>query len=97
MGCFIIAGIIGRHGAACLLQGDTDGSSDSSRTACNNCYPAQCILPRLKTICAALAFRSVPRHGERNAHAAADAQGGQALLGIAAFHFVQQRYEHARA
>src|SRR5581483_6579037 len=33
-------------------------------------------------------------HG--NAHAAADAQRRQALLGSAALHFVQQRYQNAR-
>src|SRR5690349_13248932 len=34
-------------------------------------------------------------HG--NAHAAADAQGREALLGIALLHLVQQGHEHARA
>ena len=33
----------------------------------------------------------------RDAHAAADAQGGETLLGIALLHFVQQRHQHARA
>src|SRR5262245_55070658 len=34
-------------------------------------------------------------HG--NAHAAADAQGGKSLLGVAPLHLEQQRVEHARA
>ncbi len=34
-------------------------------------------------------------HGD--AHAAADAQGGEALLGFALAHFMQQRGEHAGA
>ena len=33
----------------------------------------------------------------RDAHAAADAERGEALLGVAALHFVQQRRQHARA
>ena len=35
--------------------------------------------------------------GHRNAHAAADAQRGQPLLGVALDHFVQQTDEHATA
>src|SRR6202035_5017784 len=33
----------------------------------------------------------------RNAHAAADAQRGEALLGIALLHLVKQRHQHAGA
>ena len=40
---------------------------------------------------------SVAFHAHGDAHAAADAQGGQALLGVAALHLEQQRIEHARA
>src|SRR5258708_5845143 len=36
-------------------------------------------------------------HAHRNAHAAADAQGGEAFLSVAPLHFVQQRDQHARA
>ncbi|RAS15973.1 hypothetical protein DFO50_105130 [Microvirgula sp. AG722] len=32
---------------------------------------------------------------QRHAHAAADAQRGQALAGFAALHFMQQRHQHA--
>src|SRR6266851_9048364 len=38
---------------------------------------------------------SIPRDAHRDAHAAADAQRGEALLGIALLHFVQQRDQHA--
>src|SRR5580700_10470932 len=40
----------------------------------------------------ALAF-----HAHRNAHAAADAQGGEAFLGVALAHLVEQRHQHAGA
>ena len=36
-------------------------------------------------------------HAHRNAHAAADAQRGEALLGVAPLHLVEQRHQHARA
>src|SRR6267154_486133 len=35
-------------------------------------------------------------HAHRDAHAAADAERGEALLGIAPLHLVQQRHQHAR-
>src|SRR5436305_8671905 len=41
--------------------------------------------------------RSIAREAHRDAHAAADAQRGEALLGIALLHLVQQGYQHARA
>ena len=40
---------------------------------------------------------SLTLHAHGNAHAAADAQRGEAFLGIALLHFVEQRHEHARA
>src|SRR6516225_9375408 len=40
---------------------------------------------------------SVACEAHGNAHAAADAERGKALLGIAFLHFVQQGHEHARA
>src|ERR1700745_1325852 len=40
---------------------------------------------------------SVACDAHRDAHAAADAQRGEALLGIALLHLVQQRDQHARA
>ena len=40
---------------------------------------------------------SVARETHRNTHAAADAERGEAFLGIALLHFVQQRHQHARA
>ena len=42
-------------------------------------------------------YRSVASDTHRNTHAAADAERGEALLGIALLHFVQQGHEHARA
>ena len=42
-------------------------------------------------------FGSVALDAHGDAHAAADAQRGEALLGVAALHLVQQRVEHARA
>src|ERR1700744_6521287 len=39
----------------------------------------------------------VAREAHGDAHAAADAERGEALLGIALLHFVQQRDQHARA
>src|SRR5450759_5189786 len=40
---------------------------------------------------------SVACNAHGDAHAAADAQSGEALLGIALLHFMQQRHQHARA
>src|SRR6476661_2349437 len=42
-------------------------------------------------------LKRLPFDAERDAHAAADAESGEALLGAAALHFMQQRREHARA
>src|SRR6267154_3623022 len=39
----------------------------------------------------------VALHAHGDAHAAADAERGQALLGVALLHLVEQRGEHARA
>src|SRR4051812_2105066 len=39
----------------------------------------------------------IPRNTERDAHAAADAQSGEAFLGVAALHLVQQGGQDARA
>src|ERR1700744_3796633 len=41
--------------------------------------------------------RSVPCNTHSNTHATADAQRGEALLGVALFHLVQQRHQHAGA
>src|SRR3954471_15040360 len=41
--------------------------------------------------------RSIACEAHRDAHAAADAQRGEALLGIALLHLMQQRHQHARA
>ena len=40
---------------------------------------------------------SVACNAHRNTHAAADAQRGEAFLGVALLHLEQQRGEHARA
>src|SRR5215213_2028086 len=40
---------------------------------------------------------SLPLHAHRDAHAAADAERGEALLGVALLHLEQKRGEHARA
>src|SRR5438270_2613613 len=45
----------------------------------------------------ASAARSVACKAHGDAHAATDAQRGKTLLGIAFLHFVEQRYENARA
>ena len=44
---------------------------------------------------AAVSLVACDAHGDT--HAAADAQRGEALLGIALLHFMQQRHQHARA
>src|SRR4029077_17384166 len=41
--------------------------------------------------------RCLSLHAHRNAHAAADAQCGETLLGIALAHLVEQRHQHAGA
>src|SRR4029079_7169807 len=41
--------------------------------------------------------RSIPLDAHGDAHAAADAQRGEALFGIALLHLVQQRHQHASA
>ena len=38
---------------------------------------------------------SLPLHTQRDTHAAADAQGSKAALGVAGGHFMQQRHQHA--
>src|SRR5512139_3216097 len=43
----------------------------------------------------AFALSALHTHGD--AHAAADAERGKTLLGVAALHLVQQRGQHARA
>src|SRR5262245_30705917 len=43
-----------------------------------------------------LILRSVARDAHGDAHAAADAQRRQALLGVALLHLVEQRHENAR-
>src|ERR1700692_1376470 len=43
------------------------------------------------------AARLVACNAHRNTHAATDAQGGEALLGIALLHLVEQRHQHAGA
>src|SRR5262245_29458300 len=40
---------------------------------------------------------SIARYAHGHAHAAADAQGGKPLVGVAALHLKQQRVEHAPA
>src|SRR5215208_2033462 len=40
---------------------------------------------------------SLPLHAHGDAHAAADAERGEALLGVALLHLEQKRGEHARA
>src|SRR4051794_9159594 len=40
---------------------------------------------------------SIACDAHRDAHAAADAQRGEALLGVALLHLVQQGHQHARA
>src|SRR6476619_5944282 len=41
--------------------------------------------------------RSIPLDAHGDAHAAADAERGEALFGIALLHLVQQRHQHASA
>src|SRR5262249_43251692 len=41
--------------------------------------------------------RRLPLDAHCNAHATTDAKGGEALLGIALLHLVEQRHQHARA
>src|SRR5260370_35862936 len=43
------------------------------------------------------ARKSVALDAHRDAHAAADAERGETLLGVALLHLVEQRGEHARA
>src|SRR5205814_7384625 len=43
------------------------------------------------------AVRVLPLDGQCDAHAAADAQRGDALPGVAALHLVQQRHQNAAA
>src|SRR3546814_2609744 len=42
-------------------------------------------------------WSSVALDAHGDAHAAADAQGGEAFLGVAALHFIQQGHQHAGA
>src|ERR1700760_3375847 len=42
-------------------------------------------------------YVSVPCDAHSNTHATADAQRGEALLGVALLHFVEKRHQHARA
>src|ERR1700688_659824 len=41
--------------------------------------------------------RGLALHAHGDAHAAADAERGEALFGVALLHFVQERDQHARA
>src|SRR3984957_5993457 len=50
------------------------------------------VIRRLSSVVRSLSF-----HAHRDAHAAADAQRGEALLGIALAHLVEQRHQHAGA
>src|ERR1700693_3721109 len=45
----------------------------------------------------ALSSASLSLYAHRDAHAAADAQRGEALLEVALLHLVQQRHQHAGA
>src|SRR6516162_10879166 len=58
--------------------------------------PAQRRRAQGPPLCNALSLQSaLDAHGD--AHAAADAQRGEAFLGVALLHFVEQRDQHARA
>src|SRR5208282_1735506 len=58
---------------------------------------APCRAALLLRVLVAPAARGSALDRHRDAHAAADAQGGEALLGVAARHLVQQRHQDARA
>src|SRR5882672_7706658 len=49
------------------------------------------------SLTASKVFASVARNAHGDAHAAADAQRGEALLGVALLHLVEQGRQHARA
>src|SRR5438445_9425995 len=46
--------------------------------------------------CPPSALALLALHAHRDAHAAADAERGEALLGIAPLHLMQKRHQHAR-
>ena len=104
----VIAGVVGRDLVARGLERHRDRRTDAAGSARDQCYPCHAASSPLGlTLPAAPSGRSdfamAPRqadvaldaHGD--AHAAADAQRGQALLGVALLHLVQQRGQHARA
>src|SRR4051794_32750623 len=58
----------------------------------------QCVyLTIFSSLNALRTLRSIACEAHRDAHAAADAQRGEALLGIALLHLMQQCHQHARA
>src|SRR5215475_6134458 len=70
----------------------------SSRNAPNwTSFPDTFPFTRTGTHFAWKRYALVTRDTHRDAHAAADAERGEALLGVALLHFVQQRHQHAGA
>src|SRR5262245_10404122 len=107
LGGVVIPAIIGGDIVACTLQRPADGGADAARSSRDESYPSHECLP-LVTFNAgarrgyprgliAVEGRSIPLDAHGDGHAAADAERGKTLLGIALLHLVQQRDEHACA
>src|SRR5258707_2921108 len=66
-------------------------------TGCSAVRSVCCSCLNRSTACIAFSFPLLAFDGHGHAHAAADAQRGEALLRVALLHFVQQRDEDAAA
>ena len=105
VGGFVIAVIGGGDLVAGRLQRLGNRGADAARAAGDDCDSCHCFPPEIFDRAPSARVRRAPfcvdcalpfdRH--RDAHAAADAERREALLGVATRHLVQKRRQNARA